>query len=56
MRRVWLQAQDGRELLAEFIHGLSKSDAGIVAWDDVSNASLDGNLVVEEKKLEMRRF
>ena len=45
--------QDGRELLSEFSHGLSKSDAGIVAWDDVSNASLDGSLVVEARKLEM---
>ena len=35
---------------------MSKSDAGIVAWDDVNNASLDGSLAVEATKLEMRLF
>ena len=48
--------RDERRLPAEFTHGLSKSDAGIVAWDDVSSAPLDSNLVAESRKLEMRLF
>ena len=43
-------------MLGDFTYELSRSDAGIVAWDNVSNASLGGNLVIEARALELRFF
>ena len=45
---------DRRELLRNFLSGTTKTGSGTVAWDDMSDVALDGDLMVDARKPEMR--